>query len=93
MRIKLSLNELKVKSFVTSIKHTENLVSGRPIPDSDDPIELTAINCPQPNTNVPTCPTYEPPGGSANCGTLNFQCGTINQQCGTLSADPKKCMV
>lgn len=90
MSIKLSLQELKVQSFVTSVTNTKDLVTGRKrsIPISGKTLEcLTEFGC-APHTQDPQeCPTMEPPGATlTNCeSVIIVACATF----GTL--DPKKC--
>ena len=87
MSIKLSLQELKVQSFVTTVQNSENIVSGRVIPLSEPTYDcLSELVCAPHTCDPQECPTQEPPRQTEYCLTLAFGCNSMG------SINPSNCI-
>ena len=79
MKSKLSLNELKIKSFITSVGEKDKVKSG--VNTIFHACALTGELCQETDNSI-LCPptTMEPPNNSRRCGTL-ITCD-VNNNCG-----------
>lgn len=88
MKKKLSLNELKVKSFVTSVKEKDKVKSGL-----DTIFHVCALSgelCNETDNPIECPPTMEPPNHTRYCG--NTKSLMQDNHCGPIIISENNCV-